>query len=68
MIWIIVLLVFLLLSSWSIFFIHGLNKPDGYLVVDEAADSWTVSITTDPEEIKTKYMVCLKVEIKREKM
>ncbi len=37
-------------------------KRDGKLTVNEAADSWTITITTNPEEIKRKKRITLKVE------
>lgn len=35
---------------------------DGKLVVDEARDSWTVTITTKPDRIKKKKSIELKIE------
>lgn len=37
-------------------------KRDGKIIVDEAADSWRISITTNPEEIKKKKCIKLDVE------
>lgn len=35
---------------------------DGKLVIDEAADSYTIHITTDPEEINRKDFIKLRIE------
>ncbi len=61
MIYIIIFLVFLLIFSWVIF-LHA-TKPDGKLIVDEVNDSWTVSITTDTEKIKSMRSITLTVDI-----
>ncbi|SFU33815.1 hypothetical protein [Butyrivibrio sp. INlla21] len=42
--------------------IRNLIKRDGKIVVNEAADSMTFVITTDPEEIKKKKRITLVVE------
>lgn len=60
---IIFVLVINLILSWVMLF--HVTKTDGRLIVDEAADSWTVSITTNPEEIKHKKSINLTVDIKR---
>lgn len=39
------------------------KRNDGKLIVDETADSWTISITTSPEEIKRKKKIRLDVEL-----
>lgn len=36
---------------------------DGKLEVDEARDSWRVSIRTHPEDVKNKRCIRLKVEV-----
>ena len=38
------------------------KKYDGTLTIDEARDSWTVRITTDPEEVKFKESISLSVD------
>lgn len=38
------------------------KKYDGTLTIDEARDSWTVHITTDPEEVKFKESISLSVD------
>ena len=38
------------------------KRFDGKLVVDEARDSWTVTITTKPGKVKKKKSIELKIE------
>ena len=55
-----VILAVLLILSWGIFL--SKTKVDGRLIIDEAADSWTISITTDPETIKKRKSITLTVD------
>lgn len=50
----------LLLLFVSKTFIH---KYSGRLIIDEAADSWSISITDDPEIIKKYKYLRLKIEL-----
>ena len=45
-----------------IYTIYRLRKRDGKLTINEAADSYTITITTNPEEIKKKKCIKLRVE------
>lgn len=38
------------------------HRRDGKIVIDSATDSWTISITTNPEEIKRKKKITLHIE------
>lgn len=58
-----VLVIFLILS-WLLFIFKS-TDTDGTLTVDEAADSWTIAITTDPDTIKLKDNIKLTVRIKK---
>lgn len=40
------------------------KRRDGRIEIDEARDSWTVAITEDPERIKKKKNIVLRVEKK----
>ena len=42
--------------------LHDSKHIDGTLVIDEAADSYTVHITTDPETINHKEYLRLRIE------
>lgn len=57
----VIILSILLIFSWGLF-IFASNQKDGRLIIDETADSWTVSITTDPETIKRRSVIILTVD------
>lgn len=38
------------------------KKRDGRIVIDDVTGSWTISITTNPEEIKHKKKITLHIE------
>lgn len=42
--------------------INEAKSIDGKFIVDEAADSYTIHITTDPEEINRKDFIRLRIE------
>lgn len=42
--------------------INEAKSIDGKLIVDEAADSYTIHIATDPEEINRKDFIRLRIE------
>ena len=39
-------------------------KRDGKLTINDSMDSWTITITTNPEEIKRKKRIVINVERK----
>ena len=41
-----------------------LKRKDGRIEINEARDSWTIAITEDPERLKKKKYIKLKVEKK----
>ena len=45
-------------------FISDRMKRDGKLTINEALDSWTITITTNPEEIKKKKRIVINIERK----
>ena len=57
----IIFFIFLVICQ-LIFFIVRKPKYDGRIVIDEAADSWEIHITEDPELIKNMDFLTLKVE------
>lgn len=61
---IVILGIILLISSviQLVCVIYESKHVDGTLVVDQAADSYTIHITTDPVEINSKDSIRLRVE------
>lgn len=43
-------------------FISDHMKRDGKLTINESTDSWTITITTNPEEIKRKKRIVINIE------
>lgn len=39
-------------------------KRDGKLTINDSMDSWTITITTNPEEIKRKKRIVINIERK----
>lgn len=59
---IIIFLIIIVICQF--FYIVRLHRGyDGKLEVNEARDSWTVSIRTHPEDVKKKRCIRLRVEV-----
>lgn len=58
-----VLLCVIIIESFLLL-ILTFKRKDGRLEIDEARDSWTIAITENPEKIKKKRSIRLKVEKK----
>lgn len=43
-------------------FISDHMKRDGKLTINDSMDSWTITITTNPEEIKKKKRIVINIE------
>lgn len=43
-------------------FISDHMKRDGKLTINDSMDSWTITITTNPEEIKRKKRIVINIE------
>lgn len=57
-----IVLVIIVIFESFLLLVLALKKKDGRIVVDEARDSWTIAITENPEKIKKKRSIKLKVE------
>ena len=60
-----VLILIIILESLALLFVvlkHFFKRFDGRLMIDEARDSWTVAITTDPAKVNKKKALELKIE------
>lgn len=58
-----VLLCVIIIESFLLL-ILTFKRKDGRIEIDEARDSWTIAITENPEKIKKKRSIRLKVEKK----